>query len=74
MKRLGRALVILCLGSTSPSIVVFLCWLFTFGQVFNLADGVFFPVTQVFTVLTTCATLIIVFVALGNGELDELDD
>jgi len=71
MKRLGRALVILCLGSTSPSIVVFLCWLFTFGQMFNLADGVFNEITQVFTVLTTCATLLVVLVALGTGELDD---
>lgn len=71
MRRIVKALVILCLGSTSPSIVVFVCWLFTFGQMFNLADGIFNPVTQVFTVLTTCTTLIMVLVALGTGELDD---
>lgn len=71
MKRLGRALVILCLGSTSPSIVVFICWLFTFGQMFNLADGLFNELTQVFTIFTTCTTIMMVLVALGVGELDD---
>ena len=69
MKRLGRALVILCLGSTSPSIVVFLCWLFTFGQMFNLADGICNPVTQVFSVLTTCTTILMIGVALSTEDL-----
>jgi hypothetical protein len=69
MKRIVRALVILCLGSTSPSIVVFLCWLFTFGQMFNLADGIFNPVTQVFSVLTTVATIVMVGVALDADDL-----
>ncbi len=71
MKRLGRALVILCLGSTSPSIVVFLCWLFTFGQMFNLADGLFNEITQAVTIFTTCSTLLLVGIALGVGELDD---
>jgi hypothetical protein len=71
MKRLGRALVILCLGSTSPSIVVFLCWLFTFGQMFSLADGLFNELTQAVTIFTTCATIMLVLVALGVGELDD---
>ena len=71
MKRIVKALVILCLGSTSPSIVVFLFWLFTFGQMFNLADGLFNPMTQVFTILTTCTTLLMLGVALGTGELDD---
>ena len=71
MKRFFRALVILCLGSTSPSIVVFLCWLFTFGQMFNLADGLFNEMTQVFTIFTTCTTIIIVTAAIGAGELDD---
>jgi hypothetical protein len=71
MRRIVKALGILCLGSTSPSIVVFICWFFTFGQMFNLADGIFNPVTQVFTVLTTCTTLIMVLVALSTGELDD---
>jgi hypothetical protein len=69
MKRIVRTLVILCLGSTSPSIVVFLCWLFTFGQMFNLVDGICDPVTQVFSVLTTCTTLLMIGVALGTDDL-----
>jgi hypothetical protein len=71
MKRLGRALVILCLGSTSPSIVVFLCWFFTFGQMFSLADGLFNELTQAITIFTTCTTLLMVLVAIGVGELDD---
>ena len=69
MRTFVKALVILCLGSTSPSIIVFLCWLFTFGQMFNLAEGIFNPVTQVFSVLTTCATLLTVIVALFADDL-----
>ena len=71
MKRFFRALVILCLGSTSPSIVVFLCWLFTFGQMFNLADGLFNELTQAITIFATCTTLMMVLVAIGVGELDD---
>jgi hypothetical protein len=71
MKRFYRALVLLCLGSTSPSIVVFLCWLFTFGQMFNLADGLFNELTQAITVFTTCSTIMMILVAVGVGELDD---
>jgi hypothetical protein len=69
MKRFFRALVILCLGSLSPSIVVFLCWLFTFGQMFNLADGICDPVTQVFTIFMTCTTMFMLGVALCTDDL-----
>lgn len=71
MRRIVKALGILCLGSTSPSIVVFLCWFFTFGQMFNLADGLFNTMTQALTVFATCITLIMMLVALDTGELDD---
>lgn len=69
MKRLGKALIIVCLGSISPSILVFCVWLATFGQMFNLIAGVTDPICQVFTTLTTCATLLMIIVAISMDDL-----
>ena len=67
--RIARALVIVCLGSISPSILVLCVWLATFGQMFNLIAGVTDPICQVFSILTTCATLFTVIVAVSTEDL-----
>lgn len=53
----STSLILLCLGCISPSILVSTVWIATFGQMFTLAEGVFNPITQVFTVITTIAGL-----------------
>jgi hypothetical protein len=35
-----RVLIMLCLGAMFPSIVVLVCWMATFGQMFNLLEGI----------------------------------
>ena len=50
-------LILLCVGCVSPSILVSTVWIATFGQMFTLAEGVFNPITQVFTVITTITGL-----------------
>lgn len=67
--RIFRALIIVCLGSISPSILVLCVWLATFGQMFNLIAGVTDPICQVFSLFTTCATLFTVIVAVSTEDL-----
>jgi len=64
-----RVLIMLCLGAMSPSIVVVVCWLATFGQLFNLLEGIVHPMTQVFSVLTACASLVCICVLI-HDEVD----
>jgi hypothetical protein len=53
-----RVLIILCLGAIFPSIVVIVCWMATFGQMFNLLEGIVHPITQVMSVLFACTSLV----------------
>lgn len=64
-----RVLIMLCLGAMFPSIVVLVCWMATFGQMFNLLEGIVHPITQVMSVLFTCASLICLCVLL-HDEVD----
>lgn len=68
-RRIARALVIVCLGSISPSILVLCIWLATFGQMFNLIAGITDPICQVFSILTTCASILTVAVAVTTDDL-----
>jgi len=64
-----RVLIMLCLGAMFPSIVVLVCWMVTFGQMFNLLEGITHPITQFMSTLTACASLIGLCV-LVNEEIN----
>tara|TARA_R110000744_G_scaffold313278_2_gene420510 strand:+ start:260 stop:493 length:234 start_codon:yes stop_codon:yes gene_type:complete len=77
MKRLGKILLALSLGSLSPKIFVGIIWFYQCAWVkidnvevwFTLTEGLFNPVTQVFTALTTVATIITVITAIHWKDL-----
>lgn len=77
MKRLGKALVILSLGSLSFKIVITIIWLYQLAWVkvdnvemmFTLTEGLFNPATQIITALTTCVTIVFILVAISTNDL-----